>query len=373
MIKNGFYMLVILSIISCESSRKVKNDFQTIEIPFAEDKEVFSTDIIDSIEYIILADTDQPIGSVEKMVVEDNKIMLWDNSHKCIWIFDDKGKFINQIAKLGRGPEQYTSLHGFSYTASDKIHINDWRVQKIKTYSLLGELICEEKTDGYVSNYVEFEGLKCFFNHDFEGDGEGKFYFNVKGSDNNAKGYLKYKSPFRFFGNGGDFILKNNESLYLTLPYYDTIYSFENQQLIVKCVLDFGANNYPTQELYNAKTMDEIHNILGRGGYIGNPSNVLISKKHLVLNYGQQIDVYNTNVSTLVYNYITNSLYTYSIFNQGKHEISVGYPLATDGYSFYSLKYLYEIPDTVKERFEEMGYVKHENSNPIIVKYNYKI
>src|SRR5690606_4122804 len=98
--------------------------------------------------------------------------------------------------------------------------------------ALSGELIAEEKTEGYVSNYVESEGFKYLFNHDFASTGKGEFYFNVKSSTGTSKGFLAYTHPFRFSGNGGDFILKTNESLYLTLPYYDTIYSYENQQLV---------------------------------------------------------------------------------------------------------------------------------------------
>lgn len=48
-------------------------------------------DLIDSIEYIILEEPSLLVGQVEKMVVENGKILLCANSNKCIWVFDDKG------------------------------------------------------------------------------------------------------------------------------------------------------------------------------------------------------------------------------------------------------------------------------------------
>ncbi len=66
-------------------------DYQTIKIDYSGNKEVLSVDLIDSIEYIILEEPSLLVGQVEKMVVENGKILLCANSNKCIWVFDDKG------------------------------------------------------------------------------------------------------------------------------------------------------------------------------------------------------------------------------------------------------------------------------------------
>lgn len=52
---------------------------------------------------------------------------------------------------------------------------------------------------------------------------------------------------------------------------------------------------------------------------------------------------------------------------QGHHEIAVGYPMVTDGASFYSLKHLYEIPDSIKARLDGRNLAPDQDSNPIII------
>ena len=91
------------------SEGKINYNFETIDVDFSDTQKALSTDIIDSIEYIKLADTKDPIGNVKKIIVADGKIMLLDNSRKSIWIFTTDGKFVNRISAPGQGPEEYTS------------------------------------------------------------------------------------------------------------------------------------------------------------------------------------------------------------------------------------------------------------------------
>src|SRR5690606_24989682 len=110
------------------------------------------------------------------------------------------------------------------------------------TYSVNGTFLGEEKTDGYVYSYLEIDEFAFTFNYLFSGNESGKYYFNVKYPDKSTAGFLPYNNPFFFFN--GENILKNSERIYLTLPYYDTIYSFENSNLSPKFVFDFGENRY---------------------------------------------------------------------------------------------------------------------------------
>jgi hypothetical protein len=376
MLRIVYIVLSTLCVLGCipKSEEKIVNNAKKIKIDYNPDEMVISTDIIDSVAYIPLVDTDEPLGNIGKMIIESNKILLWDKSLNCIWAFDTKGNFISKISKSGSGPGEYNSLQGFSFTPPNSIHINDSQAKKIRTYSLSGEFLGEENTDGYVTNYLEYNNMKLFFNHYFEDVTEGKFYFNVINHDGTSVGFFNYENPFTFFGNGGDFIIKSNESVYLTLPYYDTIYSLENfDKLITKYILDFGNNHYPTKDLYKADNITSRSNILSKGGYIGNPSNVILSNKYMVLNYSQQIDSYSSNVATLIYNTATDKFITYSVIDRGTHDIHIGHPMTTDGESFYSLKYSHEVPDTLMKVIKNGDSDTQENSNPIVIKYSYKI
>lgn len=371
-----FSLLIVFSCIGCINNKKggVEHDFKTIKVAFDDSKEILSTDIIDSIQYIKLADTDDPIGNIRKMIVEDNKIILWDNSRNCIWIFSDKGRFIGQISKLGKGPGEYTSIHGFSYTAPNKIHINDWLVRAIKTYSISGEFIGEEITEGYTSQFEQYKNKKFYFKYDFGQDVNNKYLFNITDSANKNTGYFKYDKPFTFFGVGGDFILKSKDSLYFRLPYRDTIYALNNKQLISKYVFDFGKNRYPSKAIYNAKNQKEVDAILSKQMYEGNMSDVLISNKYIVLNYQRQKTVHEAELSTLIHNIQTDVSCTYYYLLKGDHEILLQYPMATDGEFFYFSRNSFELPKEVISRLKQQQHSAYDqNSNPTIIKYKYKL
>lgn len=367
------YCFAIFLIIGCKNEEKgsVKHDFRTIKVSFSNIKEVLSTDIIDSIQYIKLEDTKEPIGEIEKMIVEDDKIILLDASLKCIWVFDSKGLFIGRISKFGRGPEEYASIYNISFTAPNMIHVIDGATRSVKTYSTTGEFISQEKTYGNIFDYMVFQKQKyIYYYYSFPNVGP-KYYFNVYHGDNAVTGFFEYNKPFLFVGNGGDFILKNDDLCYLRLPYNDTIYSVDNADVTAKYVFDFGKNRYPSRDIYKAKSLEEVDRIVLRNKYEGNISNVIISKKHIVLNFHQENNPgSNQKTATLIYNMESGATCTYNALLKGKHEIMLDYPLASDGKYFYFPRNSFELPEQIIKR-QHSEY--NENSNPTIIKYKYKI
>jgi hypothetical protein len=369
-----FFLLVTLFISGCSSDERgmIKYDSKTIKASFSDTKEVLATDIIDSIQYVKLEDTKEPIGNIQKMLIDDNKIMLWDNSRKSIWVYTSEGKIIGQISRFGGGPEEYASIYNFSFTAPDKIHIIDGVSRAIKTYSTTGKFISQEKTEGYACDYIESKNKKYSFLYSLDKNNGQQYYFNVRNTDNTNIGFFDYRKPFMFVKNGGDFILKSNDLLYLRQPYNDTIYSLNNNQLTAKYTFDFGKNSYPSKDIYNAKNLQEVDKILSKKVYEGNASNVLISKKYITALYFQQKVIHELYASTLIHNTQTNKTCTYYMLNRGEHEISLEYPMATDGEYFYFARNSFELPEQVIKRYKG-GAMYDENSNPTIIKYKYKL
>ncbi|HHU35481.1 MAG TPA: 6-bladed beta-propeller, partial [Bacteroidetes bacterium] len=48
------------------------------------------------------------IGDINKIILYDNKLFANDGSR--IIVFDNKGKYLFKIEKLGRGPGEYTDI-----------------------------------------------------------------------------------------------------------------------------------------------------------------------------------------------------------------------------------------------------------------------
>ena len=112
-----FPLVFLLLLASCHSDKKqeVTQSVTTIRvdnIDDAEDIEVTKDKYIKSFRYIQLeTDTTALIGEMTKILYEDNRIYIMDQSvTKSLFIFDKEGNFINKIYRYGQGPEEYYEL-----------------------------------------------------------------------------------------------------------------------------------------------------------------------------------------------------------------------------------------------------------------------
>lgn len=369
-----FNLLVILLFVGCKTEQEgqIKYDFKTIKVSFSTTEDLAMVDsIIDVIDYIKLEDTKERIGLIKKIIIENNKIIIWDDARKCVWIFTDKGKFVSQVSRFGNGIEEYASIYNISFTEPNIINIVDGISRTVNTYTTNGKFIVKETTEGNVINFLTYQN-KTFWFYYFRNNEKNTYYFNVEESDNSRIGFFQYNKPFLFL-DGGDFLIESNDLLYLRLPYNDTIFSYENKTLTAKYIFDFGINSYPSKEIYDAKTLREFNNIISQKKYEGNISNLFISKEYMVLSYNQQQSVNELNTSVLIRNLVTDQTFTYRYLGGLKNEIIPNYPMATDGENFYSLYNSTELPGPLKNIYKNQNLKYDVSSNPILIKYKYKL
>jgi len=71
-------------------------------------------DIVKDIEFVPLEMTDESIvGSVSKIKFYNTFMLVLDGQTKSIFIFDDKGKYIRKISRVGKGPGEYNDIDDF--------------------------------------------------------------------------------------------------------------------------------------------------------------------------------------------------------------------------------------------------------------------
>lgn len=85
---------------------------------------------------------------ITKIEIFNDEIFICDDSH--VYTFDMNGRFINKIAKQGRGPGEYQS-QGFQHFLIDSVHSNvmifDLISKRIITYSFDGSYQYDKKID----------------------------------------------------------------------------------------------------------------------------------------------------------------------------------------------------------------------------------
>ena len=83
-------------------------------------------DRVKSIDYIKL-DSSDPIGTINKMIVTNDKIFIMDaHVAQRIFVFDKTGKLLFRIKNKGRGPKEYLSVADMQVdTIRNEILVND--------------------------------------------------------------------------------------------------------------------------------------------------------------------------------------------------------------------------------------------------------
>jgi len=103
-------------------------------------------DVVKDIEFVPLEMTDESIvGGVSMIKFYKNYILFLDEQTKSIFIFDDKGKYIRKISRVGRGPGEYENIFDFCVhpksgmitivTISGKIITYSFDLKEFKEYN----------------------------------------------------------------------------------------------------------------------------------------------------------------------------------------------------------------------------------------------
>lgn len=156
--KNFSSLLILISVfllnVSC--NRKVNPVDNTIRVDFLQDatENVKYSTFVDSLYYISLETRDDClIGRIKDAVLTSEYIFLADEQKQVIWIYDRNGKFLNEISRMGSGPEEYAHIVQFEYDEENaQIAILDWN-KSILHYDLKGNFIKKVNLEMLVTDF----------------------------------------------------------------------------------------------------------------------------------------------------------------------------------------------------------------------------
>ncbi|HBX51602.1 MAG TPA: hypothetical protein DEH02_11100, partial [Bacteroidales bacterium] len=108
--------MAILLINACTSSDVSNKKYSTINIAdnIGRGYLLNISEIAESVEYIALETTDSSlVGDLSQVYYTNGFFVLntFKNSKGILKVFDRKGQFHNTLSRLGRGPEEYTSIN----------------------------------------------------------------------------------------------------------------------------------------------------------------------------------------------------------------------------------------------------------------------
>jgi hypothetical protein len=120
--------------------------------------------VVDSLQsavesYTILRLDNQPeayFPFISRFLLTDPYLLFKNESKQSLIIYDKSGKYINSIAKKGRGPGEYLYISDFLFDEKTK-EITICDDDKLKMYSLNGDFISEKKFDSRISRIIRMD------------------------------------------------------------------------------------------------------------------------------------------------------------------------------------------------------------------------
>ena len=91
---------------------------------------------------VLDGDPDYVLGRVGQVAIGPNgQIIIADDAAPALRVFDANGRFVRVIGRNGEGPGEYRSMGGVATLRDGRIQLWDNRIQRLTTYSAIGEYL----------------------------------------------------------------------------------------------------------------------------------------------------------------------------------------------------------------------------------------
>ena len=359
-------LTVMTTLIACTHANQVEGGIEVIKINDLQIENDYSlSDLIEVSKVIPLETRDSClIGVITKVLGFQNQYYILDSrSAKGLFIFNDQGRFIRRIGKIGKGPGEYIIPDDFSIDEEAKqVYILNRRAGNVLQYSLNGIFIDEFQIDFSALNLEVANDCIAFAALDnyelFVTDKHGKTLYSKFPNEY----YLPILGP----------LSKSNNKILFAHFMCDTIFSVDRDCVKPRYFIDFEDNKLTKKEYDRLK-------ITLKNGF----SQRIIEEKYMqdVFWLGQVSEVfrfsfnYDGTGTVNLYKGNTKSLFSMKS-NRIKDDLFYGAfiqaPYVDRDISFIGYVDPHRIPDNKTILIENKVLVYDKMDNPILVIYDYK-
>lgn len=170
-IKNIFLSAAIIIMSACGDISPDNKDFTKVEINLDTKENIVKlSDIADTVTFIPLETKEESrLGSIDKLILENGNYIIVDKQlASAVFVFDQRGKFLQKIGRKGKAKNEYIELTDAAVD-NDNVYIYDARGKKVICYSMDGSYI---ETYPFEYTATEFKNVKgstfafyCTYSH----------------------------------------------------------------------------------------------------------------------------------------------------------------------------------------------------------------
>lgn len=313
MITNKNLLLIIFFIylaFSCKDNHNVDKWRNLSEIKIDHNfliKSFDASNIIDTSfhQFINLVTNDSClIGKISKIVLRNDKIIIYDSLVKQVLIFNIDGSFYSKIAAVGQGPDEYPPIVNDCFIGENYIGILVPVINKIKLYNFEGDFVKDISIGGsWGTTYFTFDEQSVFLINDWSNSKQGSFrLFAFDGGTTRMNKYLPFNMKNfeeRGWGLDNHYTIYDDHALiiYSTI---DTIYQITKNIAGIKPLFKINIlNNKLSEEIIKGNGRDALISSIESGKITG-IINIAETSSYIILT--------TSNYNYLFYNKKTNKI-----------------------------------------------------------------
>lgn len=369
--KNILFICVSLFFFSCKDKDNAVIDCPVLNIDVPSDNSPSMGEIL----YIPLETNEKClIGNVDKIIYRTDRFYIFDRGSKAVFVFNEKGKFLYDIQKVGTGPGEYIDPSDIDVDKLGNVYISDNPTQKVIKY-ISGDVNRFETIDigKYFLDFVVTDSNLIYL-----GDMVNNKCMNIRlakfEKDSKKVSILQTcefehrkvipKFSQHYFFRSGDLI-----HYYKRFSPY--IYSIENGAVTEKIRLD--SDKFPPKELIDSWSNDgDIEKMKADKKYIKDIS------AYYETNNALFITLREGSLQQVVVDKASGKVYKFNSFSNKKFYGYIGaYSVSRDyfvSYCFPSINKINDIllhnPNINGERKRMLSSL-NEESNPILILFNF--
>ena len=368
---------------SCQNNHDVSKSLPVFDLWGNKDHliEKKMSDLVSGISYVPLEFSSEAILDIAKCLVPAGDYFIIATWKDQLSVFDRKGKFINNIGKIGKGPGEYQSIRKVFWDQKNReVIVHNIVGAVLLFYTLDGKYLRSFKAPYLVPEiYRMQDGIYLgvtFLPVLMDSIYSRHFFFDERGMVRP----VKPTSPVPFVDavqlqEQGSHCVMGSKDLYLTAR-CDTVFMYDHLDLKPYCIINTGGYRAPDELYYdfdNSRLNERRQYIIGIGI-------ISASNDSFTLWFGYQDERYHFICNTTDGTTRLVQRGSSSILN----DLDGGHPyFFTSGYfnnTFYSVFDAFYMLTSFREgqcnnpnqQFIDMIHDLNENSNPVIVMYHLK-
>lgn len=189
---NIIFLLILL--FPCTSCSKSGNEGKkyTVKLDGIKETALTYSDIINAQTWIVLDSLNEcAIGDVAKIEEFNKEYYILDKTlQKCILVFDEHGKYLRRIGKIGQGPGEYTQIYDFTIDKKAGCVAVLSGLSKVYMYNLQGEFRASKQVSKSLLWSITSNdcGYLMSSNHNTYTEGENAYLLYAFDKDFNLEG-----------------------------------------------------------------------------------------------------------------------------------------------------------------------------------------